>query len=501
MVAIPRTEHTEAGGILPAAEIPGPPPMPLLGWRGALLPLLRRPVEYMLRLHRQYGDVVSLAKGSPEYVFVFSPEYNRQVLSDQMLFFNGEVNSPASPIRIPPRSAVYRLFSGITTRNGEQHTRQRRMLMPAFHKKRIEALRDEMADIAERHVSRWTAGEERDALRDMKSLTLAVAMRGILGLDPEREGEELRVQMERWLRLTLSAGVVALPYNVPGLPFHRMMASAEGLERDIRALIQHRRETASSDSSAGRDALSILVEAHDEDGSRLTDDELIGHTTALFVAGHETTASALTWTLFLLDRHPRVLEALLDELDGELHSQAPTVEQMSRLPLLDGVINESLRLFPPGLWFLRVPTEPVRFGPYEVTERTRILWTPVVTHRDPRIYEKPNNFVPERWAKINPSPYEYMPFGAGPRRCLGATFAIMEMKVVLPIILQRYRLALKPGTKVELGGSPLAAPRGGLPVRLLPRGARVPYAEVTGNAIRLSGLAPGQARSRRSDRR
>jgi cytochrome P450 len=455
----------------------------------------------MLSLHRRYGDVVSLARGNPEYVFVFSAEYNRQVLSDQMLFFNGEVNSPASPIRIPPRSAVYRLFSGITTRNGEQHTRQRRMLMPAFHKKRIEALRDEMATITDRYVSRWSVGEERDALHDMKSLTLAVAMRGILGLDPEREGDALREQMERWLRLTLSASVVALPYNVPGLPFRRMMASAEGLERNIRSLIQHRREAAGGDRAAGRDALSILVEAHDEDGSRLTDDELIGHTTALFVAGHETTASALTWTLFLLDRHPRVLDALLDELEGELHGDQPTVEQMSRLPLLDGVINESLRLFPPGLWFLRVPTEPVRFGQYEVGEHTRILWTPVVTHRDPRIYEKPNNFVPERWAKINPSPYEYMPFGAGPRRCLGATFAIMEMKVVLPTILQRYRLALRPGAKVELGGSPLAAPRGGLPVRVLSKGARVPASEVTGNAMRLAGLAPGNVRGRRSGRR
>ncbi|MDQ3930389.1 MAG: cytochrome P450, partial [Chloroflexota bacterium] len=413
-------EVVSSAGV-PLADVPGPGALPLLGWRSNMLSLLRDPINYMLWLHHTYGDVVALPHGKPRFVFVFSPEYNRQVLSDQMLFYNGEVNSPSSPVKLPPGSAAVRLFSGITTRNGAKHIQQRRLLMPAFHKKRIEALRDVMLERTERHIARWQVGQQLDLLSEMKSLTLAVAVQAILGLDPQREGDRVRRVMERWFRLVLSYGVVAFPYDLPGTPFRRMLRFAERIDGEIRAMIRRRRTM--GDGATGLDALSMLLQAHDEDGTRLTEDELVGHTTALFVAGHETTASALTWTLFLLAQHPQVLRDLLDELHGKLRGTAPTVEQLNDLPLLDAVIKESMRLLPPGLWFLRVNTAPTAFGQYDIPKGTSILWSPAVVHRRPDLYPEPNAFKPERWSAIDPSPYEYMPFGAGPRRCLGATFA------------------------------------------------------------------------------
>src|SRR4051794_7180592 len=322
-------------------KIPGPRPKPLLGWRGNMLPLLRDPIHYMEHLQRTYGEVVSLAEGSARYVFVFSPEYNHQVLNDKAHYYNGEINSPSSPVKIPRGSAAMRLFSGLTTMNADKHTQQRRLLMPAFHKQRIEALRDTMLGITQRHTAQWQPGQEIDLLREMKGLTLSVAVKTILGLDPECEGDRVRGMMERWLRLALSFSVVALPFNVPGLPFHRLLSLAEDLDAEVREMIRRRRARG---DEGGMDALSMLLQAHDEDGTRLTEEELIGQTTALFVAGHETTATALTWTLFLLEQHPEVLSDLRDELNGMLRGEAPTLEQMNSLPLLDRVIKESMRL-------------------------------------------------------------------------------------------------------------------------------------------------------------
>src|SRR6478672_2371 len=181
--------------VAPAA-IPGPRTLPVAGWRLNMLPLLRDPINYMLRLHRTYGDVVSLDPGGDEFVFVFSPELNHQVLSDQMLFFNGDLQSNSAGMRIPPDSGAARLLSGITTMNGAKHTQQRRLLMPAFHKRRVEAMRDGMVEIIESRANKLKPGVEIDLLREMKSLTLAVAIKAILGLDPDAEGDAMRRSME-----------------------------------------------------------------------------------------------------------------------------------------------------------------------------------------------------------------------------------------------------------------------------------------------------------------
>src|SRR5207248_6542887 len=145
------------------------------------------------------------------------------------------------------------------------------------------------------------------------------------------------------------------------------------------------------------------------------------------------------WTLFLLSQHPRVMHDLMDEMDAKLKGGAPTIEQMyGELPLLEGVINESLRMFPPGMWIYRTSAGPFQLGPYKLPKGTHIIFSPAATHYRSDIYEEPHRFMPERWSTIDPSTYEYLPFGGGPRRCLGATFAQTELRIALALILQHF---------------------------------------------------------------
>jgi cytochrome P450 len=477
------------------SSIPGPR-TPLIGWQVRLIPFLRDPVVGMLELQRRYGNIVAFGQSPSAPLLVFGPEYNHQLLANSALFYNLDVNSSVSPIRMPQHAAAARLLSGVAGMNGEKHTQHRRLLMPAFHKKRVELLRDTMVACAEAHLAGWQADKEIDLVEEMVELSLSLAVSGLLGLRPGEEGHRVRGLLRDWGKHALLASVHILPLDLPAFPYRRFLKLSEGLEAEFRAVITRKRSGAKGVKGSGSiherdegDALSILLDAQGEEseGERLSDSELMGHLTTLFTAGHETSAAALTWTLFLLSQHPQVMHDLMDELDGTLRGSPPTLEQMDSLPLLEAVINESLRLFPPGTWMLRTSTAPFTIGPVEthcnvsLPAGTHVVFSPAVTHRQPDLYPEPNRFLPARWSAIKPSPYEYLPFGAGQRRCLGATFALMELKLVLPMILQRYRLAVPDGTRVDRGGIILSFPKRGLPVRLHAQDRHFTSSRLTGN--------------------
>jgi cytochrome P450 len=324
----------------------------------------------------------------------------------------------------------------------------------------------------------------------MVELSLSLAVSGLLGLHPGEEGHRVHGLLRSWGKYALLASVQLLPFDLPGFPYRRFLKFSEDLEAEFRAVIARKRagNQGIEASMDGGDALSILLDAQASQGSSsdpdprsLTDTELMGHLTTFFTAGHETSAAALTWTLFLLSQHPQVMHDLMDELDGALRGGPPTLEQMGSLPLLDGVINESLRLFPPGTWMLRTSTAPFVIGPYQLPAGTHLVYSPAATHRLPDLYPQPNRFLPARWATIKPSTYEYLPFGGGPRRCIGATFALMELKVALPMILQRYRLEVPDGTRVDRGGTILSFPKQPLPIRLHTQDRNFAPAFVRGN--------------------
>jgi cytochrome P450 len=208
---------------------------------------------------------------------------------------------------------------------------------------------------------------------------------------------------------------------------------------------------------------------------------LLGQTTVLFSAAHETTADALTWTLFLLAQHPRILGNLMEELQGVLHGHAPTTEQLGQLPLLDRVIRESLRILPPVPYSTRTSTGPFELGPYHLPAKTTVAFSHYITHHLPGLYPEPQRFFPDRWLSIHPSAYEYLPFGAGPRVCIGAAFSTMTLRVVLATILQRFHLNFVRGSRVDREVTVTMFPRNGMWMKVEPATDVPKYVSVRGN--------------------
>ncbi len=470
-------------------DIPGPPSMPVVGWWSIVLPMLRDPALNMIRLWRTYGDIVSLGPQKSAPIMVFSPDLNRYILTNNDIFHSLDVNSGKALIKMPQGTSAARLLSGIASMNDDEHTEHRRLLMPAFHRKHIDALRDAMVGSVESHIANWRPGERRILSREMLDLTLSVAIVGLLGLDPQHEGRRVRGLLDQWSRHGLTPQVALLPYDVPGSPYHSFKVLSEKLEAELLQVIKRKRAkleggqsiAESSSAKVDGDALTLLLEARHDDGSGLAQSDLLGHLSTLFTAGHETTASALTWTLFLLSQHPQIMNDLLDELDGTLHGEAPNLEQLRALPMLENVVNEGLRMFPPGMWILRTAVKPFELGEYSLPANTQLIFSPTVTHYRPDIFPDPKVFNPRRWETIQPGTYEYIPFGGGARRCLGATFALLEMKLAIAIIVQRWRLEVPYRHKIDRGGTILAFPKDGLPVTLRTQDRRFFHSAVQGN--------------------
>jgi cytochrome P450 len=446
---------------LPAVPLPGPRAVPLLGAHANVMRFFGDPVGVLLALHREYGELASLIAGNPAWVAAFGPRYNQQVLSDVRLFHNYS----DIPQKVPEDSAPMRLNNGaLTALNGDVHRRVRRLVMPAFSRPAVATYRDEMVKVAERVLVGWKVGETRNVSSLMMELTLCVAMQCLYGVDVSRQADELGTLSQSYLGGMLSVGAMLLPVRLPGLPYARFLDVAERFERRILQLIAERR----AHPSAGRDVLSLLVQARDEDGSTLTDKELEGQVAILLIASHETTSHTLSWTLFLLSQHPEVLGALVEELDAKLGGAAPTLEQLAQLPLLDAVVKESMRLLPatPFLFFRRA-TGSFELGPYTLPEKATLLLSPLVTHRDPALYPEPLRFRPERWKTLSPGTYEYLPFGAGPRMCIGASFATMALRVLLALLVQRFRFTLAPQARISrLVRGITLGPKHGLPMRI-----------------------------------
>jgi cytochrome P450 len=306
----------------------------------------------------------------------------------------------------------------------------------------------------------------------MVELALCVAMRCLYGLDVQASADELSGLATAWLQCLLSTWVILLPYRIPGTPYARFMDLAERFEARLKRLIEERRAT-----PGGKDVLSLMIAARDDEAGKLSDVELLGQTAVLFVAAYETTANTLSWTLLLLAQHPRVLA----ELEEEVRS-AP-LEQAAELPLLDAVVKESQRLLPAvASLFFRRAQAPFTLGGLELPAGSSFVVSPLVAHRDPALFPDPLDFRPERWRSgLDPGPYQYFPFGAGPRLCIGAPFAVQSIRVLLAMMLRRFRFEFQPGARVdrEVRGITLG-PKHGLRMRLRlaegPPGPAVPLA-------------------------
>lgn len=250
--------------------------------------------------------------------------------------------------------------------------------------------------------------------------------------------------------------------DLPLSAYRRWLDLTHAIDRETVAIVREKRARA----EIGGDMLSMLLAARDEDGSALDEDELVGHTGVIFAAGHETSTNALAWTLLLLAEHPDVAADVCDELALVLRGEPPTVADLARLPLLDAVVKESLRVLPPVPLHPRVVAEDHELAGFSLPRRTELMLSIFHMHHDPDVFREPRRFMPSRWSTIKPTTFEYNPFSAGPRMCIGASFATMEIKIVLATLLQRFRVELVPGAKIDRRVAITMAPKHGLPMRV-----------------------------------
>jgi cytochrome P450 len=456
-----------------APPVPGPRKVPLLGANGHLLRFALDPLAYTERLFERYGPIAQLAQGSaraivstekgvPGTVFLYGPELNRRFLTEHDRFHKCALSGPMYPSDTtkPRTRPLTRLLTGLFHVNGQEHRRQRRLLMPAFHKSRIESYRDDMVAITSSVLDRFEVGSVRDQRPDLLELTLRVAAKTLLGEDVTDASRHIAHDWQRWLELFRLAA--ALPLDALGLPYKSFLDLSQLIDQKSLELIRARRAS----GERGPDILSMLLETVDENGEKLGDDELIGHVSVIFAAGHETSSNALCWTLLLLSQHPAVLADLVDELDSVLKGDAPSVDDLERLPLLERVVKESLRVLPPVPFNHRVSAEDTELGGFAVPRGTELIASIYRTQRMPELFPEPERFRPARWENLDPGPYVYNPFGSGPRMCIGAAFAMMEIRIALAMMLQRFRFELVTSARINRFLSITMSPRPGLAMRI-----------------------------------
>jgi cytochrome P450 len=417
-------------------------------------------------------------------IFAFGDEFNHQVLSDPELFCSpGFLRFP-----VEKDSAVVRLNTTLVSMNGAQHKQQRRLVQPAFHQKQVAGYHQDMVQAIETFLMGWQGRGSLNMFKEMKRLTLVVATKILFGIDTSAEADRFGRLTSRWLDLLFNPLVQLVPRDLAGLPYREILRLSDELDALYRGMIESKR-TSTADQ---RDVLAMLIQTHDEDSTRLNDAELIGYANSFFVAGHDSTATSLTWVLFLLAQHPQIYADLLDELEGELHGEIPSLEQLGRLPLLDRVVKETLRLLTPSPVIGRKTTAACSIGGYDISAGTPVMLSPYITHRNSELYPEPERFRPERWANLHPSTYQYLPFGAGVHMCLGSTFALLELKLVVAAVVQRYRLRVEPDAQINRIVRAFLAPRDGMPMLLAPQDRQFQRVPVRGNIHDMVDLHSGE---------
>ncbi|MDQ2805858.1 MAG: cytochrome P450 [Chloroflexota bacterium] len=423
---------------------PGPPGLPFFG---TMFQSMRDPLGFPMRNYRRYGEIVSSFFPGVRGVGMYGAAANRFILVDAV------DNFLVAPL-IDRLHARWLVGQGVLFIDEPAHKQQRRLILPAFHRKRLDGYQTTMVELTAAMLDRWPLGRPLDVVRAMHLLALEIAGRTLFQMDLSGDSNALSsavAALVASLGSVLQLGLAQLPFDVPGgLGYGGSVR--RGLTRidAVLGAIIARHEQEGEDTG---DVVSMLVAARDEAGDRLSPRQVRDHLLTLFVAGHETSANALAWALYMLAQYPAVTRKLLAELDHELHGAAPTMADLDRLPYLEQVTKEVLRLYPPAPTAMRTAREAFEWQDYRLPAGTVVFYSPFVSHRMPDAFPEPLAFRPERFdpaaaAKI--APYAYIPFAAGPRSCIGAPFAMLEIRTVLAMILQRFRLDLLAGQTVEM---------------------------------------------------
>ena len=445
-------------GLALAPQPPGPP----LVWQAGAFRKSR--LSMILDWRQRHGDIVRLQFGWITAHVLYDPEHIRHVLQEGARRFDKQTRGF--------RKLSLVLGNGLLISEGSFWLRQRRIAQPAFHRKRIDAFGDVMVRAAERCAERLERAADRDEAVDvaheMMRVTLEIVTETLLGSgmhsaeDADRIGEAVSfviVDTNRRINAILDP-----PLSVPVRRNREFRRHLETLDREVYRMIAHRRR-----EGPGDDLLSMFLEARDEEtGEGMTDAQLRDEVMTMFLAGHETTANALSWTLYCLSRAPTELRRVEDELAGTLETARASVGDVRALEHTERAIKEALRLYPPAWVIGRSPIEDEVIGGYHMPARSLVFLSPWATHRHPRIWKDPERYDPDRFlperAALLPR-FAYFPFGGGPRQCIGNAFAMMEATLVLATILRRVRLELVPGQNVVPAPQITLRPKNGLLVR------------------------------------
>jgi cytochrome P450 len=431
---------------------------------GNLLDVQRDALGLIDAATRDHGPVARLRFASQVIYLMTSPDAARHVLQENHFNYSKDVPTFAFLRRV--------LGNGLFTSDGKFWLRQRRLAQPAFHRHRVAAFADTMSDEATTVAERWQAlagsGRPIDVAPEMMRLTLNVVTRALFTAE---RAEDVSAIAES---ITTLVEDITVRFNhpfypPPGLPTprnRRFRHALRTLDRVVYGIIAERRRQRADTG----DLLGLLLEARDEEsGEGMTDKQLRDEVATFYLAGHETTAVALTWVWYLLSTHPDVASRLHAELDDVLNGRVPSLGDLPSLPYTLMVIEEAMRLYPPVWITSRKAIADDVIGGYRVPANAIVAVSPYAVHHSRQLWDDPDRFDPERFAservKDRP-PFAYFPFGGGPRQCIGMGFALMEAQLILATLAQRFVLDLVPGTKVVPLALATLRPAHGLPMTI-----------------------------------
>ncbi len=425
------------------------------------------PMTFALDMWQRYGDVVRFRLLFwPAYV-LYHPDHVKRMLQENRRNYNKDFFIMKATQQV--------LGNGIFSSDGDSWRYQRRLMQPSFHHKRLTGFGRIMTEATVAMLERWQATTPNDAPLDIPQEMMRLALRisglALFSLDLTDEADTVGRTFTSIGPLLSKYGSLPFPpLWVPTPDNRRLQTGLNTLDSIVYAII-HERRARPVDTNAP-DLLWMLLSARDEEtGEGMSDQQLRDEVLILLLAGYETTATALTWTWYLLSQHPEVERRLRAELDTVLAGQVPTVEHLDALPYTRMVIQESMRLYPPVFGFTRHAVAEDEIGGYRIQANSIIFVSQYCTHRHPEFWEEPERFDPERFTperSVDRPRFAYFPFGGGPRQCIGNNFAMMEVQLVLATIAQRYSLRLVPGHTVEPHILLTLRPRHGLPMTLHP---------------------------------